>query len=131
MTSSPIVILDASALLTHILREPGRDVLTRSILKVAAISAVNLAEVQSKLVRSGYDPEIAWSDATSLVRAVEPYTAEQAKIAGTLIRQTHGQGLSLGDRSCLALAMVLNAPVYTTDQIWRNLNVGIPIHIIR
>ena len=95
------------------------------------ISTVNLAEVQSKLVRAGYDPEIAWEDALSVTAAVEPYTAEQAKIAGTLIAQTQRQGLSLGDRSCLALAIVLNAAVCTTDQVWQNLQIGVKVHIIR
>jgi PIN domain nuclease of toxin-antitoxin system len=62
---------------------------------------------------------------------VEPYTREQARIAGDLIATTEKYGLSLGDRSCLALAITLKAPVYTTEQLWRNLKVGIPIHVIR
>jgi PIN domain nuclease of toxin-antitoxin system len=40
-------------------------------------------------------------------------------------------GLSLGDRACLALALELNAPVYTADRAWKNLNLGIRIHVIR
>jgi len=60
-----------------------------------------------------------------------PYTSEHAKIAGDLIALTEPYGLSLGDRSCLAVAISLNAPVYTTQKIWKNLNVGVPIHVIR
>jgi PIN domain nuclease of toxin-antitoxin system len=30
-----------------------------------------------------------------------------------------------------AMAMALKAPVYTTEQLWRNLKVGVPIHVIR
>jgi PIN domain nuclease of toxin-antitoxin system len=37
----------------------------------------------------------------------------------------------LGDRSCLALAIALKAPVYTTEELWQNLQVGVPIHVIR
>jgi PIN domain nuclease of toxin-antitoxin system len=37
----------------------------------------------------------------------------------------------LGDRSCLALAIALKAPVYTTERIWKNVHVGVPIHVIR
>jgi PIN domain nuclease of toxin-antitoxin system len=48
-----------------------------------------------------------------------------------LISVTGRHGLSLGDRSCLALAIALKAPVYTTEQAWRNLKVGVPIHVIR
>ena len=98
---------------------------------ITTISTVNMAEVQSRLVKLGHPPDKAWEDALSFVTMIEPYTAEQAKIAGNLITQTQRHGLSLGDRSCLALAMVLNAPVYTTDRRWQTLNLGIPIHILR
>jgi len=101
------------------------------ILDDAVVSTVNLAEVQSKLINKGYDPEDAWSDANLLETAPEPFTADQAKIAGSLIAETEKYGLSLGDRACLALAIALQAPVYTTEQLWRNLKVGIPIHVIR
>jgi PIN domain nuclease of toxin-antitoxin system len=65
------------------------------------------------------------------VSAVEPFTRDHARIAGDLIATTEKYGLSLGDRSCLALAIALMAPVYTTEQLWRNLKIGIPIHVIR
>lgn len=125
------VVLDASAILALIQRERGAERLTVEILKDAVVSTVNLAEVQSKLVKNGYESEEAWEDALSLVTAAEPYTSEQAKIAGDLITRTEKYGLSLGDRSCLALAIALKAPVYTTEQVWRNLKVGVPIHVIR
>ena len=125
------VVLDASAILAIVFQERGAEKLTVEIMKDAVISTVNLAEVQSKLVKKGYDPEEAWEDATSLVSAAVRFTSEQAKIAGSLITQTEKVGLSLGDRSCLALAIALKAPVYTTEQAWRELKVGVPIHVIR
>jgi ribonuclease VapC len=125
------VVFDASAILAIVLGERGTEKLTPEILATAVASTVNLAEVQTKLVRAGHPPEMAWEDALAWISEVEPYTAEQAKIAGTLVLQTQDRGLSLGDRSCLALAIALGAPVYTTEQIWRNLNVGIPIHVLR
>jgi PIN domain nuclease of toxin-antitoxin system len=125
------VVLDASAILALIQHERGAERLTVEILKDAVVSTVNLAEAQSKLVKNGYESEEAWEDALSLVTAAEPYTSEQAKIAGDLITRTEKYGLSLGDRSCLALAIALKAPVYTTEQVWRNLKVGVPIHVIR
>jgi PIN domain nuclease of toxin-antitoxin system len=125
------IVLDASAMLAIIFHEPGAERLTEEILDHAVASTVNLAEVQSKLVKKGYIPEEAWEDALELVTAVEPFTSDHAKIAGDLITTTEKYGLSLGDRSCLALAIALKAPVYTTEQLWRNLKVGIPIHVIR
>jgi ribonuclease VapC len=123
-------VLDASAILAILFQERGSEKLTDEILDGAVVSAVNLAEVQSKLVKMGHDPEAAWNDANSVVPP-EAYNPDQAKIAGTLIRTTQPLGLSLGDRSCLALAVALNAEVYTTEQSWRELKLGIPIHVIR
>jgi|SRR5580698_681689 ribonuclease VapC len=124
-------VLDASIILAVLFQERGAEKMTDDILDRAVISAVNLAEVQSKLVKMGHPSEKAWSDALLLETDPEPFTAEQAKIAGSLIAETTQYGLSLGDRSCLALAIVLQAPVYTTEQIWRDLKVGVPIHVIR
>jgi PIN domain nuclease of toxin-antitoxin system len=124
-------VLDASAILAVLFQEPGAEKMTDEIMDSAVVSAVNLAEVQSKLVKMGHPPQDAWSDANLLKTAPEPFTADQAKIAGSLIAQTQKYGLSLGDRACLALAIALKAPVYTTEQLWRNLKVGVPIHVIR
>ena len=109
----------------------ARGKLTDELMDEAVISTVNLAEVQSKLVKNGYTADEAWETSLLLVTAVEPFTGEQARIAGDLITKTEKYGLSLGDRACLALAIALKAPVYTTEQIWRNLKVGVPIHVIR
>jgi PIN domain nuclease of toxin-antitoxin system len=125
------VVFDASAILALLLQEPGAEKLTGEILINAVASTVNLAEVQSKLVTRGVPEERAWANTLSAVTAQEPFTSEQAKIAGSLIAKTASYGLSLGDRSCLALAIALNAPVYTTEKIWKNLKVGVPIHVIR
>lgn len=125
------VVFDASAMLALIQGEQGADKLTDEILNRAVASAVNLAEVQSKLVKASNDPDRAWSAALSAISNVEPYTSEQARIAGSLIAATEKHGLSLGDRSCLALAIMLKASVYTTEQTWKNLKLGVPIHVIR
>ena len=125
------VVFDASAMLTLLHHERGEEKLTADIMARSVASAVNLAEVQSKLVKNGGEPDVAWRDALSSVNSVEPYTREHARIAGDLIARTEKLGLSLGDRSCLALAIALKAPVYTTEQAWRNLKVGVPIHVIR
>jgi PIN domain nuclease of toxin-antitoxin system len=125
------VVFDASAMLALLQHERGEETLTADIVARSVASTVNLAEVQSKLVKNGGDPEESWEDALSSVDSVETYTPEHARIAGDLITMTEKYGLSLGDRSCLALAIALNAPVYTTEQAWRNLKVGVPIHVIR
>jgi ribonuclease VapC len=127
------IVLDASALLAILNDEPGAEKLTSQLdlLSDAAISTVNLAEVHSKLVGHGIDEEEAWEAALSPVREVMVFTSEQARIAGGLISRTRSLGLSLGDRACLALAVALKAPVYTADKDWKNLKLGIRIHVIR
>jgi PIN domain nuclease of toxin-antitoxin system len=125
------VVFDASVMLALLQKEPGAEKLADEILENAVASTVNIAEVQSKLVKNGHPSDEAWEDALSSVTALEPFTSEQAKIAGSLIATTAKYGLSLGDRSCLALAIALKAPVYTTEQSWKNLKVGVQIHVIR
>jgi ribonuclease VapC len=125
------IVLDASAVLVLLNNEPGADRLTPDLLSNAIISAVNLAEVQTKLVSDGGDPDDAWEDAFSAIREAVPFTEEQAKIAGSLVAQTRRWGLSLGDRACLALGIVLKAPIYTADKLWSNLKLGVRIHVIR
>ena len=125
------VILDASALLAVIRRERGHEKLTEDVMADAAISAVNLSEVQAKLVTEGMDPDKVWSAATSLVKEVFPFTAEHARITGDLVTKTKSLGLSLGDRACLALGLLENAPIYTADRLWNKLKLGVSIHSIR
>ena len=125
------LVLDASAALAYLKGEPGREKLSPDILSEAAISTVNLAEVLSVLVRDGLNAEYAWEDASAVATQIEAFTPAQAKIAGSLIAQTKPLGLSLGDRACLALAITLDAPVYTADKAWKTLKVGCRIHVIR
>jgi ribonuclease VapC len=124
-------VLDSSVLTALLFKESGIEILTRDFLSDAVMSSVNMAEVQSNLVVRGASPNFAWQEATRYIAAIEPFTASQAKLAGGLIAQTRSKGLSLGDRACLALAIILHAPVYTADQAWRGLDVGCHIHVIR
>jgi PIN domain nuclease of toxin-antitoxin system len=125
------IVLDASALLALLNQEAGAEKLTPELLRDAICSTVNLAEVQTKLVREGGDPDEAWELALAPIAQAEPFSRDQAKIAGTLVKETQPVGLSLGDRACLALAIMLKAPVYTTDRDWKNLKLGIRIHVMR
>ena len=125
------IVLDASALLAVLNREPGAEKLTPQLLSAATSSTVNLAEVQSKLVIRGIKPDEAWEATISPIREAAAFTDEQAKIAGSLIAQTSAFGLSSGDRACLALGIALKAPVYTADRSWKNLKLGVRIHLVR
>lgn len=125
------IVLDASAILALLNQEQGAEKLTPDLLIHATASTLNLAEVYTKMVSRGGDPDEAWEDTLSAVQEAVPFTAEQARIAGNLVSQTRRFGLSLGDRACLALGTALRAPVYTTDRAWKKLKIGVRIHVLR
>ncbi len=125
------VVLDASAILALINAESGAERLTDRLLRNAACSTVNLAEVQAKLVARGWAPDEAWEDATSAIREAVPFSEEHAKIAGSLVALTRHLGLSLGDRACLAVGISLKRPIYTAEKLWNKLRLGVRIHVIR
>jgi ribonuclease VapC len=126
-------VLDTSALLAILNEEIGIDQLPSELelLSGAVMSTMNLAEAQSKLVDNGIPSEEAWEAIHAALHESVVFDQAQAKLIGDLISQTRSLGLSLGDRACLALAMTLNAPVYTADRQWGKLEIGIPIHVIR
>lgn len=127
------LVLDASALLAILQEERGSEKFSAEpeLLNEAAMSTVNMAEVQGKLLKKGMPPEQAWLSILSTVPSRIALDEEQAKLAGDLLPQTRTLGLSFGDRACLALALTLRAPVYTTDRQWAKLNLGIKVHIMR
>ena len=124
-------VVDSSALLALLNQEPGSEQLTPALMRGAVVSAVNAAEVQTKLVASGSDPDTAWGYIVGLVLRVEAFDEDHARITGTLVKQTKHLGLSLGDRACIALGSALQLPVYTADRTWAKLKLGVRIHSIR
>lgn len=125
------IILDASALLAVLNREPGSEKLTPELMSRAVCSTVNIAEVHSKLVKDGVPYDEAWRATMGLIHEAVQFSLEHARLAGSLTSKTRSLGLSLADRACLALAISLDRPVYTTDRSWKNLQVGAKIKLLR
>ena len=124
------IALDASAVLAVINSEPGAEMVQRAWTD-ASVSAVNYSEVIAKLVEAGLDDAEAIGVLEALPITVHALDAAQAQRAGLLRRQTREHGLSLGDRACLALAMMLGLPAMTADHGWIDLDLGIEIVVIR
>jgi PIN domain nuclease of toxin-antitoxin system len=124
------IVLDASALLCLLNDEPGADqvaeVLTRSL-----IGATNLAEVASKLRERGLSLDEVREALGGLHLDVRPLTSTQAMLIGDLRPATRSLGLSLGDRACLALAIELNADIYTTAAALTKADVAITATNVR
>jgi len=111
------VVLDASALLALLHGERGADRVAAA-LPGAVLGAVNLSEVVAKLAERGMPANTIRVVLQGLDLDVRTFDADLAYAAGELRRTTRAQGLSLGDRACLALAARLDAVVLTTDRSW-------------
>lgn len=116
--------IDASALLALLFAEPGAELVADAIAGGAAISAVNLSEVATVLVRHEQDPEKILSPVREQL-AVELFTDAGALAAAALHPKTAGKGLSLGGRSCLALAQRLGTAAVTAEHAWTELKLDI------
>ncbi len=126
----PKVVLDASALLAFVNGEPGADKVA-AVLGEAMISAVNFAEAAAKLTRRGGSAARALGELTEAELEVVDFDRALAISTGALAAATRQDGLSLGDRACLALARRDNAVAFTADRAWRKLSIGIEIQFIR
>lgn len=124
-------VLDASALLAYLLGEPGSERVRDAMAVQAIASAVNLAEVLSKLADGGHDPERVMDRLAVLPLEVLAFDDGQALESALLRASTAGAGLSLADRACLALARRLGRTVLTADRTWRGLVPGIEVELIR
>jgi ribonuclease VapC len=100
-------------------------------IRWASMSAVNVAEVWTLLATSDPASQFAAEKLLNLLRRIAPFTEDQARLAGALQREPGVKGLSLGDRACLALAILTGAEVYTADHAWSRLNLPCTIHQIR
>jgi PIN domain nuclease of toxin-antitoxin system len=123
-------VLDASALIAFLRKEPGAEQVA-AVLTRSCISGVNLAETYGKMVEYGKTLEEVAYQVERLRIPVIPFDAEQARIAASLWKATRAAGLSLGDRACLALAMKVARPAFTTEGRWETCGLGIEIVKIR
>ena len=122
------VVLDASAILALLNKETGSEEVLKFIGK-AAMSTVNLSEVIAKL--AGIPKEDIRQIISHLNLEVIDFNQEQALKSGILRPITKSIGLSFGDRACLALGIILNQPVLTTDRLWGSINVGVEVRLLR
>ncbi len=126
-------VLDASALLAWLQKEPGGDAVFRFLEDYACVmSTVNLAEVVTKVGRASQERGRRIASAISRMGiSVESFNAQQAIETGLLESTTRTRGLSLGDRACLTVALELEAVVLTADAAWQKLKLPLEIINIR
>lgn len=122
--------IDASALLALLFAEPGAEKVADAIADGAAMSAVNLSEIATVLIRRAQDAEKILVPACEQLTLV-PFTDADALAAAALYPTTAGNGLSLGDRACLALAQRLGVPALTAEHGWAELSLDVEVLLIR
>ncbi|MGH2618927.1 MAG: type II toxin-antitoxin system VapC family toxin [Thermomicrobiales bacterium] len=130
------VVLDASALLAYLQDEPGSETVEAAIDFGAVINVVNYAEVLSRLADAGQEPATAHRRLREQgliggLLKVEPLNEDDAVAIARLRTRTRAQGLSLGDRACLATGLRLGRPVNTADRSWAAVDVGVTVRLIR
>jgi ribonuclease VapC len=123
-------VMDSSAILALAFREKGREHVAVA-LPGAAISAVNLTEVMSKMLDSGLSPDQVDGQLKDFSLIVVDFDRDLAIQAGLLRGATKHKGLSLGDRACLALAIRECLPVMTADRVWSDLDLPVEVVLIR
>lgn len=125
-------VLDASAVLTLLYREPGHEVVAE-LVDGAVISAVNWSEVVQKLAQRGMpDPGAVAAGLLALGADVVAFARGDAETAAELWPAGRARGLSLGDRACLAVAKAVPAGIaVTADTAWADVQVGVEIRVIR
>lgn len=135
------VVLDASAWLAYLLDETAAAAVEDLVVDGAVMSAVNLAEVCSRLadvrrdvatvleraaaaLSRSEEPRFVTSGLPVLPETIEvmPFTESDAWTVGGLRLATRDVGLSIGDRACLALARRLDTSVVTTNKSWLDLD---------
>ncbi|MSP82372.1 MAG: PIN domain-containing protein [Alphaproteobacteria bacterium] len=124
------VVVDTSAVLAFLGEEPGAERFAE-VLGNAAISAVNVAEAATILHRRGGSREDIDVVLSSLALTIVDFDRRQAVTTGLLKELGRQRGLSLGDRACLALAIVMKVPVLTADRAWARADFGVEVRLVR
>jgi ribonuclease VapC len=123
-------ILDASALLALMFKEPGQEQVALRA-QGSKILSVNYTEVVGKYLDRGGTTRLMDTIVDRLEIEVSPFDRQLAIIAAELRAKTFHIGASLADRACLAFASMTRLPVYTADRDWGRLDLDLDIRLIR
>lgn len=122
-------VLDASAVLAYLFGETGADKV-EVLLEDSVIGRINATEVLTKLIQDGLTIDEPKETFDKLNLEVAEFNESQSLKTAELRPLTKHLGLSLGDRCCLALAILENLPAITADRNWASLDLC-KIEVIR
>jgi len=130
------IVLDASAVLAMILNESGGrrvyellDALELGSDAEIFISSVNWCEILTRMQKENL--LLCGDDLSAILAGVElvPFGRTDAGLAAAYAHVS--RALSLGDRACLALAKSKQAIAWTTERLWSQCHVDVPVELIR
>ena len=126
-------VLDASALLAYLRREPGWEQVLEAFTGTTTMTTVNFGEVAGWLVRNGADEAAVRGLRNGLVFPLTPVDDDLCIRAALLEPRTRSKGLGIGDRLCLALAVRSDAVAVTADAAWQEIaaGAGVEVQLIR
>jgi PIN domain nuclease of toxin-antitoxin system len=130
------IVLDASAVLAMILNELGGERVYKLLdaLELGSdaevfISSVNWCEILTRMQRENL--LLYGDDLSALLAGVElvPFGRTDAEVTAAYAHVS--RALSLGDRACLALAKSKQATAWTTERLWSQCQVDVPVELMR
>jgi PIN domain nuclease of toxin-antitoxin system len=125
------IVFDSSALIALFAKENGYQ-LIKTHMKDGIISSVNIAEVYKYCIET---QNLTEDEAKTLVQLSDikiiDFCPQQALISAKIIHDTKLHGLSLGDRACIALAILKKHPILTCDKIWQKLDLNVEFIMAR
>lgn len=125
------IVFDASAIIALFAKEQGYQ-LIKQHMKNGIISSVNIAEVYKYCIET---QNLSEEEAKLLVQLSDikiiDFCPKQALISAKICNKTKAYGISLGDRACIALAILKNLPIITCDKIWKKLDLEIEFILAR
>jgi PIN domain nuclease of toxin-antitoxin system len=125
------IVFDSSAIIALFAKEKGYEFIKKH-MKNAIISSVNIAEVYKYCIEV---QNLTEDESKNLIELLDikiiDFTNDQALITAKLVNKTKKYGLSLGDRACIALAMLGKNSIITCDNIWQKVDVGIKFIMAR
>ena len=126
----PRYVLDSSAVIALLRREPGWEKVEAAV-EHSVISAVNLTESMTKLIRQGGEPRLVERLLRALGLEVIPWDEELAWASRDLCPLAWTNGISFADRACLTLARHLDLAAMTGDSEWRRPSHGVDVFLFR
>jgi len=130
------IVLDASAVLAMILNEPGGervdallDALELGSDAEVFISSVNWCEILTRMQREKLD--MSGERLSAVLAGVELVPFGRAESEAAAAYGYVSRSLSLGDRACLALAKSQQASAWTTERLWSQCQLDVPVELIR